>query len=516
MNEKSLKDLLPETLKPGLTPAEEKLLEAAQKGQEADLRSGREEEDNPEHSENWGPERTIRAEFLYWLCTDPEAGRRVHAKGIWIRGAKIAGPLDFTSATLPHPLLIQASALEDMTLAFAETRLLNFSGSSIHSISADGLSVKGSMFLREVKSRGEVRLLGANISGQLACDRAIFENPTGMAFNADGLSANMGILFNKVTAKGEVRFLGANIRGPFACEKAIFSNSGGNAFNADGLSVKGGLFLSEVTATGEVRLLGADIGGQLACNQATFENPEGKAFNGENLKVIQGLFFNMKKTTGRIDLMHANAGVLVDQEESWPEKGKLLLDGFEYGALGPKSPQTSKERLKWLRLQPEEFFSLQPYEQLAKVFRNSGRESDARAVLIAKQEDLREHGKLNRPTWLWNWFLGKTIGHGYQSERAILIIIIFWLIGSGFFYWADCLGVMRPTKENFFPSFNAFVYSLDAFIPFINLHQEDYWLPNVSVPYGGWFLCYFWFHIALGWLFSTLAALSLSGLIRKD
>jgi len=677
MNGNTLKDLLPEKLRKDLTPAEAKLLESTQEGAEADFRSGDQEKDNPENSEKWGPERTLRPELLYWLCTDPEAGRQVHAKGIWIWGAKIVGPLDFTSATLLHPLAICKSALEDIELAYAETRNLNFSGSSMHSIRADGLSVNGQLFLIEVTVKGGVRLLGAIIGGQLACNKAIFENPRGYAFNADGISVNGGIIFNKVTAKGEVRFLGAHIRGPLdcigatfenhmvvafnadglsiegslflsgvtangevrllgaeissqldctgatfenpegnafnadglfvkvgmflsevkakgevrllsadiggvlTCEKATFENPKGYAFNADrlsvkgsmflreftakgevrlpgadiggqlncnratfeknpegyafnadGLSVKGDMFLREVTAKGEVRLPGADIGGQLECNGAIFENPWGQAFNAENLKVTQVLFFTMKKTTGSLNLLHANVGVLVDQEECWPGKGDLILDGFEYGALaGANTPQTAKKRLEWLRLQPKEFFSLQPYEQLAKVFRNSGRESDARAVLIAKQDDLRRFGKLSRPTWAWNWFLGFTIGHGYQSERAILFILLFFLIGSGIFYQAGKQGVIQPSKESIYldpdfiasqkapsgyPSFCPIIYSIDVFIPFVNLHQEDFWLPDASRPYGWWFQLYFWIHIIAGWGLSTLAALSLTGLIRKD
>jgi len=622
MNGNTLKDLLPEKLRKDLTPAEEKLLESSQEGAEADFRSGDQEKDNPENSEKWGSERTIRAELLYWLCTDPKAGRRAHAKGIWIWGAKIAGSLDFTSATLPHSIAICKSAIEDIELAYAETRNLNFSGSSIHSIRADGLSANGQLFLIEVTVKGGVRLPGANIGGQLACKKAIFENPRGYAFNADGIAVNGGIIFNKVTAKGEVRFLGAHIRGPLDCIGAIFENHMAVAFNADGLSIEGSVFLSGVTANGAVRLIGAEISSQLDCTGSTFKNPTGKAFsadgflvkggmffngvraygevrflganihgqlacngalfenlnglalkadrisingsmfltditakgkvlligadisggldcngatfenlgdyafNAQNLEVTQVLFFDMKKTAGILNLEHAKVGVLVDLEASWPEKGNLLLDGFEYGALaGDNTPQTSKKRLEWLRLQPKDSFSLQPYEQLAKVFRNAGRESDAREVLIAKQEDLRHYGKLRWYSKAWNRILGITIGHGYKSGRVFYFIFYFLLLGSIMFCQANKLGVMKSVKEvsSGNPPFNSIIYSIDAFVPFLNLHQEDYWLPNAenTYPYDCKWCCqmfrgYLWFHIAMGWVFSTLAALSLSGLIRKD
>jgi hypothetical protein len=67
-----------------------------------------------------------------------------------------------------------------------------------------------------------------------------------------------------------------------------------------------------------------------------------------------------------------------------------------------------------------------------------------------------------------------------------------------------------------YPKFNNWVYSVDTFVPFVNLHQEEYWLPDASRPRGWFFRGYIWIHIILGWVFSTLAALSLTGIVRKE
>jgi hypothetical protein len=72
--------------------------------------------------------------------------------------------------------------------------------------------------------------------------------------------------------------------------------------------------------------------------------------------------------------------------------------------------------------------------------------------------------------------------------------------------------------------FSPLAYSVDAFLPILNLHQEDYWLPNAtknSDAYWCYFQCgrvlrwYLWFHIGIGWIFTTLFVAGLSGLIRK-
>ena len=58
---------------PDLSGAEKKLINAAAAGQEADYRSDDADTDDPGKWEHWGPQRTIRAEVIRWLCVDVEA-----------------------------------------------------------------------------------------------------------------------------------------------------------------------------------------------------------------------------------------------------------------------------------------------------------------------------------------------------------------------------------------------------------------------------------------------------------
>lgn len=256
-----LKDLLPDGLKQGLTKAEEKLLEVAQVGEEADFSNRNKEVDNPDNGDNWGPERTIRAKLLYWLFTNAQTRPLLHAKGIQIKGARITGCLDLESATLHYPLkIIHCSIMENVILKYAETRTLDFSQSSLKSILAEELTTKGDVILSNVKAKGEVLLLGANIRGNLVCKEATFENAEGDTFSADRLIVKGDLFLEEVKTKGNVRLLVANIGSDLICNGATFENPNGYAFSTDGITVKGSLFLKKVIAKGEVRLLGADIG----------------------------------------------------------------------------------------------------------------------------------------------------------------------------------------------------------------------------------------------------------------
>lgn len=579
-----LENMLPEDLKRGLTNAEKKLLGFAQLGKEVDFRSGDKETDKPENADRWEPGRTIRADFLYWLYANPEVSKKVHSKGVHVIGANIEGKLDLTAAFIEHPLsLVSCSIKQNILLFSTEAHRLVFSESLIGSLLADGLSTKSDVFLDNVRTKGEVSLSSANIGGQLSCQGAIFENAEGTAFTGDGLFAKAGIFFDNMLAKGEVRLVSANIGSQLSCLNATFEHEGGVAFAADGLSVKGIATLQKMHAKGEVSFAGANIAGQLLCHDAILENPGGRAFHGDSLFVKADIFFdnvcargevrlpganiggqlsfravtfenaeglalaldnakitgefsflNAKKVNGELSFKYAQIGQLEDDKTSWPATGNLYLDGFEYKSFGGDAniPKTPIERLTWLRLQPKQYFRLQPYEQLAKVFRQIGHEKDARTVLIEKQNDLRKYGFLSNRARLWNWFLGVTIGHGYQPGKVILKFILPILtLGAIIFCWAETLNVMQPSKERVYmdsgyvkihalppeyPRFSPIAYSVDVFVPFANLHQEDYWLPSVTKPYGNWFRLYLWLHISLGWIFSTLAVASLTGLIRKE
>jgi hypothetical protein len=85
---------------------------------------------------------------------------------------------------------------------------------------------------------------------------------------------------------------------------------------------------------------------------------------------------------------------------------------------------------------------------------------------------------------------------------------------------------VRPKSDNY-PKFNAFVYSLETFVPLVKLGLADHWLPNANrrtldssnklrfpPKTGGWLRCYLWFHIIAGWVLSALWVGGITGLVK--
>jgi hypothetical protein len=97
-------------------------------------------------------------------------------------------------------------------------------------------------------------------------------------------------------------------------------------------------------------------------------------------------------------------------------------------------------------------------------------------------------------------------------------------------------GVMRRTypenapvaSDDHYERLYPLLYSLDVFLPFVNLHQEHYWWPNSSqtgdLVLGGLrlrvrrslVLYYMWMQIMAGWLLSAIFVAGITGLLRND
>jgi hypothetical protein len=159
----------------GLSEAEARLLRAAPKGDQAVCGPSGEFNDpsnDPVKADKWGPERQVRAEIIRWLCTESGPASRIDPKGVQLIGAKVSGPLDLSFVHVPFPLwLIRCHVADEITLRQTHLPALYLYGSWVRSPNGEGMNVRGNVHLRNgFIAEGEVRLLGAEIGGNLECD----------------------------------------------------------------------------------------------------------------------------------------------------------------------------------------------------------------------------------------------------------------------------------------------------------------------------------------------------------
>jgi len=531
-----------------LSVAETKLLEAASKGELAVCGPNDNQDDpanDPAKAGEWSTDREIRAELIRWLCVDGAAQEQVDPKGIRTFGARVVGKQDLSYVVVPFGLALQRCRLmEDAEFYSTELPKLDLQGTWVRSFNADRISVKGSIFLRDgFRAEGEVRLLGAQVSGNLDCGNSVFMNPSGDALSADRVNVKGDVFLDDgFRAEGVVRLSGAQIGGTLDCEKGAFTNSSKKALNASGIRVKGNIFLRDgFRAEGEVRLAGAQIEGDFVCI--------GSRINGQlvaqGLSVRGHLFWSgiANPEQARVDLRNGSVGALIDDIENWPPAGQLVLDGFTYARISAAEKGAGK-RLKWLARQ--ESFAPQPYRQLARVLREEGDEAGARRVLFEMELLRRQKEDRGRLERFWSGMLRRTIGFGYYPAKSLL-----WLLGltvvSMFLTWGGyAVGSLAPAdKEAYGPfkqssqlplhydRFYPPVYALENSFPLVKLGQAERWQPD---PNPQWqcsspkcfsrLLCWVlspvvlrglrWCQICLGWFFTTMFVAGVSGIVRKD
>ncbi|MFT4716400.1 MAG: sRNA-binding regulator protein Hfq [Paracoccaceae bacterium] len=276
--------------------------------------------------------REIRADLLRFLilggCPDC-----VVSEGVELFGALITGTLDLSFRQASGPINLSRCRFEqDISLLQTRFDALYLNGSHLKAINAQGVDVKGDIFLRDgFQAKGEVRLSSAEIGGQLNCSKGSFTNPDGHALFAQGVKVKGDIfLHGGFQAKGEVSLSSAEIGGQLNCSNGSFTNPDGLALFAQGVKVKGDIFLhGGFQAKGEVSLSSAEIGGQLNCSNGSFTNPDGLALNAQQMSVSDEFYwYNVEISGGTVILDSAHAGSLADDLSSWPEGARVSLDGF--------------------------------------------------------------------------------------------------------------------------------------------------------------------------------------------
>ncbi|MFT7038238.1 MAG: hypothetical protein ACJAW4_000940 [Paracoccaceae bacterium] len=434
----------------------------------------------------------------------------------------------------------------------------------------------GALDLEGAKLRGDLGLMRcrfdqAPILRGAACASIFLDGAVLPGLVGDRLRCSGSLLMrNGFTAMGEVRLLGAQIRGILVCSGATLDGGGGYALNADRARVTGSVFLNAgFTATGAVRLLGAQIGGDLNCIGATLKGGGGNALSADRTRVTGSVFLRRGfKATGAMVFTEARLGAFADELACWPTpgdgpgQGEIGLVGCVYGGVHSKDWDASS-RLDWLSrctIGPGDGgFHPQPYEQLAKVFRESGHPEDARIVLIKKEELQRQSRRGRLPAWGWRrWALalrdgalGVSVRYGHRPLRAFVWLGMFAAIGTATFYAASQADAIKPNSavvlrsaewtacavpsgkhlhqrsagEAFrairgrakadesqrdcferqpeaasWPEFNAFVYSLDTLLPIVDLEMQTYWIPDEDKNDSDWWNSLGWWARLYLWL----------------
>ncbi len=515
----------------------------------------------------------IRASLLRLLLVGGPDMPRLHEKGLRLRGAWVTGSLDLeecrdlrgitlADCRFDSPLILQSAVIDALLL----------DGSVLPGLAAERLQARGGVHLRAAEIGGAINLRGAKLDGDLVLDGSAVTQAGGIAFDAAYIVTRGDLTLRGSRFRGSVKVVGAQLTGDLSLIGTSLDHAEGIALAADGVKVAGDVDLRAASIAGESSLIGARVSGDIKLDGGTFEAP-GKIALTLNRAVIEGALFlrGGVRTDGALSLNGTQVGTIVDEPESWPKAGDLLLNRFRYGGF-VGAPVDARSRLDWLSRQAParwgEDFWPQPYEQLSAVLDQMGHRDDARKILFEKERLQRRTRRIRagRPRrtilLLKDALLLVTVGYGLRPLLAFVWIALFWLAGVGLLAAVQAEGQLRPNSPVFlrspewvlcgapttqevylpssdqrrrglavpdqsqvacfleqpevrsFPKFNKWVYSLEAVLPGLEAGQRAYWSPDTRSALGYAAKRFEYAQRIAGLALGVLALAGFSGIVR--
>ncbi|MEV8093942.1 oxidoreductase [Kitasatospora sp. NPDC085879] len=517
----------------GWTGTEQRLWEAFRHGEVLDLRAGKEEDDDPAGSGDWGAERTVRAEVLARLLIsgpDPAPGRVAALK---LQGGYVTGPLLLAGAAITHYIELHGCRFDKpVLLSEARAGTIRLIGCLIPRLEASRLAAEGDVHLARCVVPQGIRLTDARIGTDLLLNQAVLGGDRHhRAVSADGLTVHQDLEAERLEVYGEFGLRTGRIGGRLSLRGAQLrmADADRNCLNLARTTV-GTLYLTgsadnrwttsrteygygygpphdpgaPVTpfrAQGGVRLVDARFEQACLIHDAEFRLSGRQELSLRRIQTPELRFACRTAPDGRVSLSRARVGNLVDTPQAWPGAGLVRLTGFTYESLRPAEPFGVAERIAWLENSLGEY-QPEPYEQLAAALRRDGRDEDAREVLYAKQR--RRRAALPVHARLWGLLQDVTVGYGYRPGRAALWLLLAWLLGTVYFTGHP----PAPLKADEMPTWNAPLYTLSKLLPVVDLGQEG-WNPGHT---GQWVAAAL---VLTGWVLATTVVTGATRLLQR-
>jgi len=268
----------------------------------------------------------------------------------------------------------------------------------------------------------------------------------------------------------------------------------------EGLNAAEYLLFRAATFEGPVTFRYAAAGLDFGATEANFLSSSETECWG--LRVGADAFFAKAVFNASVDFRSASAGGTFDltgaQFKAAVEPLRLAL--IKYRRLEPKNDLLALATAS----SP---YDLSVYTDLEEYFKRLGdvRSADLAYIARRRREGTESHGFAR----VWNIFLDWSVGYGRRTERGFLwgIIIVF----AGWLLFRDRAGMSPQKGEYSCREYSAFWYSLDLFLPVIDLQARNVWMPEQKRRFAR---NYARFQTVSGWIVLTLGLGAVTGLLK--
>jgi hypothetical protein len=434
-----------------------------------------------------------------------------------------------------------------------------------------GLKSEGYMLLDNAEFGGEVDFRYASLESSLQCPGAKFRGAANFyslkcqELRCQGTEFQEGASFEAVQCQGtgflgnaefggKVDFRNALFDGDWQCigskfkEVANFYSLKCQQLRCQGTEFQEGASFEAVQCQGTGFLDDAEFGGKVNFYAASFSGDLkliGAHFSEEaNLgatSISQTLDLSESQFQKQVSFRDARIGMLALGRSTFPfEPQSLDLGGLTFTRLHNTEKTVAK---CFAKEQDPNVYSRDPYVQLERYYINSGDEVEAKRIHYIGRRELRENAKKRDGTIKWprrtrwgDWWIKWLTGYGVQTWRLLIPICFFVIIGAAVF-WPDSsvesTAVTQPdtflvaeisetappqspasneqSLKDWVRPFEPIGYSIDLFLPVVNLHIDENWTPTPL-----WREVYAFVHSMAGWLLVPLLITSLAGIVRRQ
>ena len=445
-------------------------------------------------------DRVLSSEFLADLLSNSTKGAKIHRHGVLIAHATFPEDLDLLNADIPFNVqLSDCHFLADVELSQSHFK--------------KNLILDGSSF------DGIVNFIDAAVDGNLDLSKTKFPNPEGEA-DLNGLRVGGKLDLHGAVFAGNALFIRDQIGGNIDARGTRFTNPG-NEISFDSMKVDGYAFFQYSVFASSASFAYARVAENFGADEAQFGNltPDTRIiFN--SLKVGRNAFFHKTIFNGGVDFGHAEVGGNFEATEAKFNSrsnatnftgmktdvanfrdtyfaNEYLLDAMSYRELEAKPGTEFVDRAK---------FSSDAYTNLESFLKRQGNAGD-NDVYIAQRR--RERSGLNLPAKIGSVLLDLLVGYGRRPWLAFvwgaLCVFVGWVV---FRRRKD----MEPTKPEYVDrTYSPFWYSLDVFLPFVDLQAAGVWAPRKDRRFAR---NYVGVHTLLGWILIPIGLAAVSGLLK--
>lgn len=405
-------------------------------------------------------DRILGAEFVAELMTTPIKGAKASRNGVQIKSAVITGELDLSNAVIAYDTSFKDCCFRNEVYC----RKSRFERS---------LSLSGSDF------RSEVDFTSAEIAGGFLADETQFASPDQEA-NFEKVKTVGDFVIRNAVFAGKALFTKADVSGDFNAGGAKFTSATEEAI-FDSVKVKEYAFFHETVFSGPTSFAYANIGMNFGVEKAQFNDTHSGA-DLSNMRVGQTAVFS-------------NAVF----------KGPINLEGLAFQRVA------TDDWAGFFDMVNRSSYSPGVYTNLESLFRKEGDAKKADAIYIEQKRRERRQF-LGGFDWFSSLAQDWLAGYGRHLEWVLPWSAILVVIGALVFWRERGMETQKPADaERFKNRYHPLWYSLDLFLPIIDLGETNVWTPRKDRRAAR---LYMRFHIILGHLLVPIGLAAWTGIIK--